>query len=128
MFDFNPRGGYVGLLQILVVIALGLIVFLGFGYLIAGLAKTDDTVAPAANLIVFPQFILAGTFFEISTLPSWLEVIAKFMPLYNFNQAIRFISIDGLNISSPEVLLQLAFLIIWGIIIYFISSRVFKIE
>ena len=105
-----------------------MLVFLSFGYFVAGIAKNDDVVAPVANLIVLPQFILAGTFFVVETLPNWLQIIVRFLPLYNFNQAMRYVAIDGLNIWNVDVLIQLGFLLAWGVVGYFLTSKVFKIK
>lgn len=127
-FKFSPRDGISGLIQMIIVMAIGLIVFLGFGYIVAGISKSDDAVSPIANLIIFPQFILGGTFFSINNLPNWLANIAKFMPLYNFNEAIRQIAINGENLWDVKVLTQVGFLIVWGIFAYTLSSKVFRIK
>ena len=128
VFNFSPRNGWSGFWQILVMIILGLIVFLGFGYLVAGSAKSEDAVAPVANLVVLPQFILAGTFFPISALPDWLARITSMLPLYFFNQAVRFISIDGLNLWDSKVALPVIGLVLWGVLIYYGASKVFKVK
>jgi ABC-2 type transport system permease protein len=129
IFDFKVNNGLFGMLQVIFVMALGLFLFLGIGYIVAGIGKTDDTVAPVANLIVFPQFILAGTFFPVENLPSeWLKVIVRVMPLYNFNEALRYLAIDGLFFWNAKVLIEIASLVIWCFVIYFIASKVFKVK
>jgi ABC-2 type transport system permease protein len=127
-FQFALPQGLVTLLQMLVVILLGLLAFLGIGYIVAGIVKSDDQAGPLSQIFVLPQVLLAGTFFPISNLPEWLQVISKSMPLYNFNESLRYISLNGLYLWSPEVVGQLSFLILWLIIIYFIASRVFRIR
>jgi hypothetical protein len=42
---------------------IALLVFMGFGFIISGLAKTESSIPPLANIITLPQFLLAGTFF-----------------------------------------------------------------
>jgi ABC-2 type transport system permease protein len=128
IFQFSPRNGFLGLLEMGVVMFIGLLVFLGFGYSVAGFAKSDEVATPIANLFVFPQFILAGTFFPVSSLPSWLAFIAKLMPLYSFNQAIRYITIDGMSIFSLPVLQLLGFLSLWGFASFFLASKVFRVK
>jgi ABC-2 type transport system permease protein len=128
LFKFSPRNGLSGTVQMFVIMAIGLVVFLGFGYIVAGISKSDDTVAPIANLIVFPQFILAGTFFSTNNLPTWLSTIAKFMPLYNFNEAMRLISINGQNLWDVKVFTQISFLALWGIFAYIVAGKVFKVK
>jgi len=126
-FSYNPINGYSSLLQMMVIVSLASITFLGFGYFVAGIAKNNELVSALTNIIVFPQFALSGTFFDVENLPSWLGSIAKFTPLYHFNESMRYISLEGLNLWNIEVITQIGFLLIWTIAIYAISSRVFKI-
>lgn len=126
-FNFSPKNGFLGLLEILVVVLIGLLSFLGLGYVVAGVSKNNDVATPLANLIVLPQFILSGTFFPTSILPSWLDFIVSKLPLYYFNEAVRKISIEGLNIYNSIVFLNLLYLIIWGGAFYIISSKIFKV-
>jgi len=128
LFNFSPRNGLTGFAEIMVVIVIGLITFLGFGYLVAGFAKSDEVISPVANLIILPQFILAGTFFAVSSLPVWLQSITKFMPLYHFNEAIRAISIDGAHLHSNQVLIPIGVLIIWSIVVYTAAAKVFRVR
>jgi len=128
MFGYWPRNGLGGFLEIGVVVFLGLLAFLGFGYVVAGLAKSDEVVSPVANLIVFPQFILAGTFFTVSSLPNWLQVVTKFMPLYHFNEAIRAISIDGARLLDSQVITPIGILLVWTVVVYALASKFFRIR
>jgi ABC-2 type transport system permease protein len=127
-FGFSPAGGNLAWFNLIFIMFISLLVFLSFGYVVAGLSKTDDAVASLANLIVLPQFILAGTFFTIQTLPEWLQILIKFLPLYNFNEAMRFVAIEGLDLWDMKVLTQLGFLILWGILGYFVATKVFKVS
>lgn len=128
MFGYTPRNGLSGFFEIGVVIAVGLLTFLGFGYAVAGVAKSDEVVSPVANLIVLPQFILAGTFFTVSSLPNWLQMLTKFMPLYHFNEAIRAISIDGAHLLDKQVFTPIGILIVWSVVVYGLASKFFKVR
>jgi ABC-type multidrug transport system permease subunit len=127
-FDFNPAAGKLAWFNLIFIMFISLLVFLSFGYVVAGVAKNDDVVAPMANIIVLPQFVLAGTFFAPENLPSWLQTTVRFLPLYNFNTAMRYIAIDGLNIWNISVLIEIGFLVGWGILGYFLASKVFKVK
>jgi hypothetical protein len=50
------------------------------------------------------------------------------MPLYSFNQAIRYIAIDGMSIFSLPVLQLLGFLSLWGFLGFFLASKVFRVK
>jgi len=127
-FDFSPFHGLFGIWQVLVVVLLGLLVFMAVGYIIAGLAKNDEIASPLTNLVILPQFLLAGTFFPVEQFPVWLQSVAQSLPLYNFNQAIRLISIQGYHLWDTPVLTQIAFLIGWGLVLYFAASKTFRIR
>ena len=76
-------------LLMLVCILLGALMFLGLGFTISGIAKTVESIPALANLIVFPMLFLGGTFFPISGMPSWLQAVAKFLPLSFFTTSLR---------------------------------------
>ncbi len=68
---------------------LGSIMFLGLGFAISGLSTTTESVPAFANLIAFPMLFLGGTFFPIESFPTWLQNIAKFLPLTYLSDALR---------------------------------------
>jgi ABC-2 type transport system permease protein len=126
VFDFTLINGYITLLQILALSIVGLISFLGFGILVAGIANDENTVAPLANLIVLPQFLVAGTFFPIEALPEWIQPAVKLLPLAFFNTALRKITVEGLNVTSTSI--EIVGLAVWAVIAYIAASRTFKWE
>lgn len=125
-FDFTLINGVFTLIQILILSVVGLISFLGFGIFVAGIANDENTVAPLANLIVLPQFLIAGTFFPIDALPLWIQPVVKLLPLAFFNTAARKITIEGLNITSISV--ELLGLTVWAVVAYIAASRTFRWE
>lgn len=62
-FGFTLINGFVTFINMIVLSIIALIVFLGFGFVVSGIAKNENAVPPIANLITLPQFLLAGTFF-----------------------------------------------------------------
>jgi len=51
---------------------------------------TDEEIADsAAGALTFPMLFLAGTFFPLEGMPSYLQAIAKFLPLYYVNEGLR---------------------------------------
>lgn len=125
-FDYTLIHGFSTFLQIMLLSALGLIVFMGFGFVTSSLAKDERTVAPMAQLITLPQFLLAGTFFPIDLFPDWLQPIAKALPLTYFNDAVRKVAFDGVALTSvwPEALALFA----WGVVVYALAIKIFKWE
>ena len=101
-------------------------VFMGFGFIISGLAKSESSIPPLANIVTLPQFLMAGTFFSISNFPKWLQPFCKALPLTYLNDALRQISFEGASLW--DVRMDMLILFGWGIIIYAAASRVFKWE
>ncbi len=125
-FDFTLIHGVSTFLQMLVLSFIGLLVFMGFGFIISGLAKNDSSIAPFANLITLPQFLLAGTFFSIDVFPAWLQPISKALPLTHLNTALRSVAFEGQNLW--QVRWEIAILLGWGIVAYAIAIKVFRWE
>lgn len=126
VFKFYLPQGILTFLELTAISAFGLIAFLGFGYLIAGLSNDENAASPLTNLITLPQFLLSGTFFPTDALPKWVQPIANNLPLSYFNAAVRKITTEGGNFHST--IPYLIGLSIWGIIMYVIAARTFKWE
>lgn len=125
-FDYTLVKGWLTVVNMLIVCGIGLLVFMSFGFVISGIAKSDSVIPPLANIFTMPQFLLAGTFFSVDVLPGWLQIIAKLMPLTYFNNALRAIAFDGAGLWT--VRFDLAILLLWGIIGYAAASKLFKWE
>jgi ABC-2 type transport system permease protein len=125
-FHFTLINGLVTVLNMLVLSILGLIVFMGFGFVVSGIAKSESTIPPISNIITLPQFLLSGTFFSIENFPSWLQPISRALPLTYLNNAMRKIAFEGYNLW--DVKHEIIILIIWGILIYALAVKVFKWE
>ncbi len=106
--------------------SLAFLVFMGFGFVISGLAKTESLILPLANLITLPQMLLSGTFFPIESFPSWMQPFCNVLPLTHLNDALRKIAYDGYSLL--QVWQPVGILLLWGVGIYFIASRVFRWE
>lgn len=127
VFNYSPINGIWSILQMLILVILGIFMFLGIGYIIAGLAQSEDTVAPASQLVVLPQLLLGGVFFSITTFPFWVQSISKLLPVYALNEALRGVSISGYYLWSQSTVAHILVMIFWTIFAYFIASKVFRI-
>lgn len=114
------------MLNIFILAFLGVIVFLAFGFAIAGWARDENQAAPVANLVSFPMLFLSGTFIPRETLPDWLQKITGFFPLTYLADAMRQVSTQGATLW--QVRGDILGLIIWGVIVFIIAIKVFKWE
>lgn len=125
-FGFTLIHGFRTFLEMMLLSFIGLLVFMGFGFIVSGLATSDSTIPPFANLITLPQFLLAGTFFPIDRFPNWLQIIAKVLPLTHLNTAMRSVAFEGANLWDVKT--EIGILILWGIVAYAIAIKVFRWE
>lgn len=126
MFGFTLIRGFETLLEMLVLSFIGLLVFMGFGFIVSGLAKNDSTIPPFANLITLPQFLLGGTFFSVEVFPKWLQPVSNALPLTHLNTAMRSVAFEGQSLW--DVRTEIGILLLWGIAVYFVAVKVFKWE
>jgi len=126
LFGFTLVHGFTTFMNMMVLSFLGLVVFMGFGFIVSGVAKTDSTIPPFANLITLPQFLLGGSFFSVDAFPQWLQYLAKALPLTHLNEAMRKVAFEGAGLwqVGPEMLI----LVGWGVLVYILAIFVFRWE
>src|SRR4051794_38152794 len=100
------RAGVYGCVPMLVAIAFGLdpswgmlvVPFIGwlaglgwacFGIMIAGFASSFENFNYIVSAVITPLFLLAGTFFPLSTLPRWAQILGELNPLHQCVQLVR---------------------------------------
>jgi len=125
-FHFTLVNGTTTFFELLILSLIGLAVFMGFGFVVSGLAKNESSIPPFANLFTLPQFLLAGTFFPIDNFPAWLQPICKVLPLTHLNDAMRNVAFEGAHLSDCGP--QLGVLALWGLVAYAVAIKVFKWE
>ncbi|MDF2189948.1 ABC transporter permease [Paraflavitalea sp. CAU 1676] len=125
-FKFTLIHGVLTMIELLILSFIGLIVFMGFGFVVSGVAKNESVIPPLANLFTLPQFLLAGTFFSIDNFPSWLQPLCRILPLTHMNDAMRNIAFEGAHLTDCGT--QIGVLAIWGVVAYAGAVKVFKWE
>ncbi len=124
--DFTLQNGALTFIQMILMSVVMLFLLMGVGLIFSSIVKSDASIPLWINLFGFPQMLLSGTFFSIGVFPKWLQEICNVLPLTQFNNAIRKISFEGLNIFDCGK--ELGILAIWMVIIYAILARVIKWE
>ena len=126
LYGFHLAEGWITFLNMLILSFIALLVFFGFGFFISSVSKNQNVIPIYANLFMFPQYFLSGTFFPKTALPAFLQPIIKFLPLTAFNDAVRNVAFEGASLTScwPQILV----LLVWGVIIYMLTAKVFRWE
>lgn len=121
--DLNFIGSFW---EMFVVGILGAVVFLAFGFAIAGISKSEDQVAPLANVIAMPMLVLSGIFFSRSALPGILRHVVDLLPLSFLADAMRAIAIDGASLG--QVVPDVVGLLVWCLISVAVAVKIFRWE
>jgi ABC-2 type transport system permease protein len=125
-FDFTLVRGFITFLDMMVLSLLGLVVFMGFGFIISSVAKNESSIPPFANIFTLPQFLLGGTFFSTSAFPKWLRSLCEYLPLKQLNDAMRNVAFEGASLMDCGK--PIGILLLWGILIYVVAIKTFKWE
>jgi lipooligosaccharide transport system permease protein len=100
------RAGTYGSVPLLVGMVFGLdpawgmltVPFVGFvagfgwgscGILIAAIVKSIDGFSYVSSALLTPLFLVAGTFFPLTELPQWAQVLGNFNPLFHCVELVR---------------------------------------
>jgi ABC-2 type transport system permease protein len=124
--NFRLQHGAITFIEMLMLSIVMLFLLMGVGLIFSSIVKTDASIPLVINLFGFPQMLLSGTFFPVTVFPQWLQDICYFLPLTQFNNAMRKISFEGLHLLDTWK--EIGILGVWIIIIYIILGKVIRWE
>jgi len=122
VFGLQPTPGMLLVVPIGFVTGFG---FAAFGVLLAAIARTIDNFNYITSAVLTPMFLVAGTFFPISSLPAGIRSVAQVNPLYHCVQLVRDASLLGLRVADlGHLAVLVAFaLLMWRLAIWRLRSR-----
>jgi ABC-2 type transport system permease protein len=82
-----------------VILFTGAVMFSGIGMVIAGFLKDPEAASGLGNAISFPMMFLSGTYFPLSIMPGYLQNVARFLPLYYFQDGLKASMMTG-NVTT----------------------------
>jgi ABC-2 type transport system permease protein len=126
VFGFTLYNGFFTFIDMFLISALSILIFMGFGFIVGSVSKSDATIPIVSNMIVMPQMLLSGTFFSIDNFPGWMQPFCKALPLSYLNDALRKMSFEGAGFWA--VRMDVLALLVWGVIIYAVAGKTFKWE
>jgi ABC-2 type transport system permease protein len=95
----------------------------GWGMLVTSLARTPGQVGSIGTALMLTFGILGGSFFQVSILPGWFQVLSKITPNA---WAIDGFTILGLGGSLVDLGKPLLGLVIMGVVLFAISILIFS--
>lgn len=126
VYGFYLAQGWITFVNMLFLSFIALLVFMGFGFFISSVSKNQNVIPIYANLFMFPQYFLSGTFFPRTSLPAFLQPIIKFLPLTAVNDAMRNVAFEGASLAACWE--QILILVVWGVLIYAVTAKIFRWE
>jgi ABC-2 type transport system permease protein len=83
----------------------GCLCFLAMGFAIGSVVSNPETGDAVSNVITNPMMFLSGTFFPVAAMPSFVQAIARVLPLYYMANGLRDTTVRGLSIThvAPDI-------------------------
>lgn len=122
ILSFTLKGSFFTLI---VLAALGALVFLSLGFIVSGMSKSVETVPAIANLIIFPMIIFGNIFFPLDKSPNWVKTFSEFLPVRYLVDSFRDTMIKGSSLY--DVRYDILGLLVWLIVLAFVAQRVFSL-
>jgi len=100
------------------------LVFSALGLLTASRARTMEAVSGLMNLVMLPMWILSGVFFSASRFPAIVQPLVRALPLTAAIDAIRGNMLQGVQLGQLTV--QVGILLAWFAVPFAVSLRIFR--
>jgi ABC-2 type transport system permease protein len=99
-------------------------VFSALGLLTASRARTMEAVSGLMNLVMLPMWILSGVFFSASRFPAIVQPLVRALPLTAAIDAIRGNMLQGVQLG--QLTLQVGILLAWFAVPFAVALRIFR--
>lgn len=123
LFGMKVQGDFFTLFGFM---SIGLVLMLGFGLAIAGLAKNSTQAEVMGQIIFLASLALGGVWIPTALMPEVLQGIVSFMPLNPIIEGAQAIIVDGATFS--DLASQLAIIGVWILVVYIIGFKTFRWE
>jgi ABC-2 type transport system permease protein len=104
-------------------LVLGPMLFAALGMLVGTVTKNPETAGVIGNIVTFPMMFLAGTFFPISIMPTYLQTFAHVLPLFYIVEGLNNVMVYG-NITGAAI--DLAVVAVITAVIFIAAVKLFK--
>jgi ABC-2 type transport system permease protein len=122
---FYPAGLQAPVISFALALLVSTLAILSVGFIVASLVPTARFAQPVAAIVFYPMIALAGLFVPVEVLPSWLQIVARLLPMTYIVSLL-----SGIWNGEPwsAHLGDLAALAIFGAVCAALSARVFRWE
>ena len=98
--------------------------FSALGLLVASRAKTMEAVTGLMNLVMLPMWILSGVFFSATRFPAVIQPLVKALPLTAAIDAMRGNMLQGIGLG--QMMAPVGILLAWLVAPFAVSLRIFR--
>lgn len=116
----------INVFSLLIAFFAGTLVFNAMGYLFSSFSKTIEAYMGMANIASMLMMFLSGIFFPINSLPDWLQIVPRIIPLTYFVEGMR----DGLiyanGIASSSFWMGIGIMAVWGVVCFLVAAQIYK--
>ncbi|MCY9516327.1 ABC transporter permease [Paenibacillus apiarius] len=109
--------------SVIVINLLLALVALSLGILLSAFANSEFQMVQFIPVVVIPQVFFAGIF-PVEGMAEWLQIIARFMPMYYGGEALQAVMYKGLGLSD----ISSDLIVLCGFALFFIVLNVFALR
>ncbi|HJV17922.1 MAG TPA: ABC transporter permease [Bacillales bacterium] len=104
------------------------LVALSLGILLSAFANSEFQMMQFIPIVIVPQAFFAGIF-PVENMPDWLQVVAKYMPMYYGGDALVDVMYKGLGLSdiANDLFVLLGFAVVFIILNIFVLKKYRKL-
>lgn len=114
--------------HVIVINVIVALVALSLGILLSSFASSEFQMIQFIPIVIVPQIFFSGIF-SIEGMADWLQVLAKFMPLYYAADALKGVMYKGLNLTdiSKDLYVLLIFAVLFIVLNLFALKKYRKL-
>lgn len=108
------------------VIAESTVMFLSMGYIVASVAKNEESFEPIVQIIAMPMMFLSGVFFPVEFMPEFVRPAVNALPLTYLNDSLRAVinNAQGLAVIGNDLIVMG----VWLVVSMVVAIKIFRWE
>jgi ABC-2 type transport system permease protein len=123
VFGFNLEGN---LIQIFLMVLLGSLTFVSFGYMLICFVKSMEGGNGLAQIVQLPMMFLSGTFFPVDMMPDFMQPVVKIIPLTYLADSLRQV-MNGAP-GNYSLTVNILVLLSWLVVTFIITVKFWRWE
>lgn len=109
---------------VLPVLFLLCVIFAAFGLIVVSIAKNYDSFVFSTSGFIIPLSLISGTYFSLSDMPQFIQILAYIFPLSHAVQLTRHILQSRMDLGMDSM--HLGILIIYMIGLVYLANKLFQ--